>query len=134
MSFEEAIATQPDWVRAWVWWMSAVMVVGTLVLIAFRSTRRAGLVSLAAMVATFIAMQALYGAVGYVRLLGLPHVAFWTPLLIYLALYLRRETPPIAPRIAAYLMCATMFISLLFDVADVVRYALGERGSLVPGA
>jgi hypothetical protein len=36
----------------------------------------------------------LYDRMGYVKLLGLPHIVVWTPLAIYLVVLLRRDDLP----------------------------------------
>jgi len=90
-------------------------------------------VLLAVTAAMVAAMMALYAAVGFVRLLGLPHLVFWTPLVVWLVVRLRAETPPPTPqRQALWLLVGSYVVSLGFDLADVIRYALGERGSLLP--
>jgi hypothetical protein len=72
-------------------------------------------------------MQWLYGELGYVRLLGLAHVLFWTPLAIYL--YLRLKNPDVVTpfRQVMWFLLLTMLVSLAFDYTDIVRYLLGER-------
>lgn len=126
VSFGDAIAMQPAWVQLWVTWLTAIGLAAPLLLLIWRETRVAGAVSLAAMLASGFAVQALYDSLGYVRLLGLPHVIVWTPLAVYLVwLMLRRPVRPF-PRGVMIVFVATMAVSLLFDVADVARYVLGE--------
>ena len=68
---------------------------------------------------------------GYVRLLGLPHLIFWIPLVIYLILRVCRGTPIETPyRQVLYVLIGTLLISLAFDAQDVVRYLLGETDPL----
>lgn len=73
------LMAEPWWLQAWVGWM---MLVNTASLFFLRH-REARWV-LAVWVGNVITMMALYEAVGYVRLLGLSHVLWWTPLLVYL--------------------------------------------------
>src|SRR6056297_1962515 len=48
MTFSEALATQPDWVRLWVLWMNVAVIGGALALLLHRDTRRDALVVLVA--------------------------------------------------------------------------------------
>ena len=133
MSFPDAVATQPDALRLWVLWLSVVMIAAPLVLLAWRATRRDGMVTLGAAVAVITGMQALYAQVGFVRLLGLPHVLIWTPLALYLAVRLRQGDLPRVPRVAMVILLASIGVSLVFDWIDVARYLLlGQRESLIP--
>ena len=72
----------------------------------------------------------LYDVVGYVKLLGLPHIVFWTPLIIYLVLQLRGPEMPKAPRIIMLAIVGAILISLAFDYTDVARYLAGDRTPL----
>ena len=131
MSFEEAIATQPMWVQLWINWMG-IAILGTFVALLFsKSTRRDSLIILATTAAVFFAMMWLYQQVGYVRLLGIVHVIIWTPLAIYF--WQRLKNPAIVTpfRQIIWLFLATIIVSLMFDYADVTRYILGERASMI---
>jgi len=75
--------------------------------------------------------QALYDAVGFVRLLGLPHIVVWTPLAAYLVWRLRQRDLPAAPRIVTVVFTASICLSLAFDYVDVARWLMGERGPMV---
>jgi hypothetical protein len=74
-----------------------------------------------------VTMQALFGLTGFNRLLGLSHVLWWTPLLVYLA----RQRP----RLVAHttfsrwvgILLATIALSLILDYLDVARYLFGDR-------
>ena len=132
MTFDEALATQPGWIRLWVLWMSAAIVV-TLVVLAFsKATRRDALVILLTNLAVFAVMQWLFYRIGLVRLLGIVHVVFWTPLAVYLWGRLKDAAITAPYRQVIWVLLATMVVSLAFDVTDVARYALGERARLVP--
>ncbi len=132
MTFQDAIATQPEWIQYWVNAMGLVIVAAIVVLLCSARTRRDAVLILAAMAATSACMMVLYGQVGYVRLLGIVHVLFWTPLVIYL--WYRLKDPAIASpfRQMIWLLMAVMVASLVFDYADVARYLFGDRGSLIP--
>lgn len=132
MTIEEAIATQPQWVQYWINWMSIVIIGSMVVLLFSKATwRDAGIIFVTSL-AIFLAMNWLYNQIGFVRLLGIVHVVIWTPLLVYF--WNRLKSPEIkAPfRQVLWIFMATVFVSLVFDYADVARYLLGERGSMVP--
>ncbi|XOV85807.1 MAG: hypothetical protein ACFHX7_12540 [Pseudomonadota bacterium] len=83
----EAIATEPAWLQAWV----MTLVLSNLLAILFVVGRENGKWTVRyepiAIVASFIAagvlMGWMYGQFGYVRLLGLAHLVFWTPVYIW---------------------------------------------------
>ena len=89
------------------------------------------LIILLTTIVTYFAMMWLYDQVGYVRLLGIVHVVIWTPLAIYLWQRLKNAEIVVPFRQIIWVFLATMVVSLAFDYADVVRYLLGERGSMV---
>jgi hypothetical protein len=130
MTFEEALAQQPQWVQIWVNLMAAILVGSFITLLFSRATRRDGLVILLVDIPNVLLLQWMYAQLGYVRLLGLPHIIFWTPLAVYLVLRLR-DPAIVAPfRQVIWLLLAMMLISLTFDYTDVARYLLGERAPL----
>ena len=73
----------------------------------------------------------LYEQLGYVKLLGLPHMIFWIPVVFFLLRVQARDTVTVWPRRIIFVIVAVMSISLVFDTVDVIRYVLGERASLV---
>ena len=130
-TLNEAIATQPAWLQLWV-----LALVGThLGAVLFVITRRNGKFSLRpeaiAIVLSFVAagaaMSWLYQQVGYVRLLGLPHLVFWLPVYIWLLTKFRKGAfvSPFRQYLLVYFVIAGL--SLLVDFVDVVRYLIGER-------
>jgi hypothetical protein len=130
MTFEEALAQQPQWVQIWVNLMAAILVGSFITLLFSRATRRDALVILLVNIPNVLLLQWMYAQLGYVRLLGLPHLIFWTPLAVYLVLRLR-DPAIVAPfRQVIWLLLAMMLISLAFDYTDVARYLLGERAPL----
>ena len=132
MTFEEAIALQPEWVQIWLNVLLAGAFLLPLLLLIWRPTRLAGLLTVASSAAAGFGVTWLYGQMGYVRLLGLPHILLWTPVLIYLAVLLRRPGIGPAPRLVLALVAATIAVSLVFDYVDFARYLLGERAPM-PG-
>lgn len=127
MTFSEAIAAQPQWIGWWVNWMMAVFAVSAIVFLFSAATRLAALLTLLAFIAGAVLLNLMYQQMGYVRLLGLPHLIFWTPLAVYLRARLRSRDVTGVFRIVMYVLLATILVSLIFDSVDVARYLLGER-------
>ncbi len=127
MTLEEAIAQQPQWVQIWLNILLLGAFILPAVLLIWRQTRVAGLVSLIVSATAAYGVVWLYDRMGYVKLLGLPHLFLWTPLVIYLVGQFRRDDLPQIPRVVLGAVIATLLISLAFDFSDVIRYILGER-------
>ncbi len=132
MTFGEALATQPQWVQIWVAWLSLVLIVTPIVLVFWRKTWVDAAILAVSLVVMFAFMQWLYGEVGFVRLLGLPHVVVWTPLAFYVWTRIRSKETPGIPKAALTIFLISIVISLGFDYVDVARWLLGERGSMIP--
>ena len=86
--------------------------------------------SVAILVSFFAAavfMSWLYTRVGYVRLLGVAHLVFWTP--AYVWVLSRRRAIGVEGLYGKYLLIylGVAGTSLVIDVIDLVRYLLGER-------
>jgi len=128
MTFQEAIATEPALLRLWIIWMMIALIATPLILLVFRQSRRDGLIVLGVSLGTMVFMQWLFNKVGYVRLLGLPHVLLWTPLAVYL--WLRLGGLSGIPRVTVLVFLVTISISLVFDYIDVARWLLGERAPM----
>lgn len=122
-TLNSAMLAQPLWLKVWVGWMVAVNVIGALIFI--RRTEAKWV--LLAMIGNAIFMNWLFAEFGYQRILGLAHVVFWTPLVIYL--WMRRAHWDLSRLSGKWLavLFATNFISLIVDYADVARYLMGER-------
>lgn len=118
------IMAEPAWLQAWVYWMMAVNTAA----VAFLRHREARWV-LGVWVGNVITMMVLYEWVGYVRLLGLSHVIWWTPLLVVLYRERARFAGGDAFGWWARLLMVTIAASLVIDYIDVVRYFMGD-GSL----
>jgi len=75
-------------------------------------------------------MMVLTAATGFTRLLGLGHIVFWVPLMVYL---LRRlPEVPADGFYGSWLRAVVVFdlASLVIDVSDVLRYVGGEHMNL----
>lgn len=127
MTLEEALAQQPAWVGYWLKWMMVGSFFLPLALLIWKPSRMAGIASLVAAILSAIGVTLLFNALGYVKLLGLPHILILTPLAIYLFTQTKRADMPSIPRWIIVIVLATTLISLVFDYTDVIRYLLGER-------
>ncbi|MDX1496925.1 MAG: hypothetical protein R3352_05165 [Salinisphaeraceae bacterium] len=114
------IMAEPLWLQAWVYWM---MIINTAAVF-FLKHPQAKFV-LGAWVGNVITMTILFEAVGYVRLLGLSHVIWWTPLVIYLFMG-RNQFPPGKVATWLWVLLITNSASLVIDYIDVVRYFMGD--------
>lgn len=130
MTMQDAIALQPAWVGYWL----KVLLFGAFILpaalLVWKQSRAAGLLTIIASLAAGFATSRLYDAVGYVKLLGLPHILFWTPLVVYLVLQIRKPDMPKPPRLIMIAVVGVILISLGFDYVDLARYLLGEKTPL----
>lgn len=131
MTFTQALAQQPLWVQYWMNWLLFAAFILPLALLIWRQSRIAGIATIVASMAAAGGIMWLHGKMGYVKLLGLPHIIFWTPLAIYLVMQIRRTDMPPWPRRIILVALATILISLAFDYVDVLRYLLGERQPFV---
>ncbi|MDA8585433.1 hypothetical protein N9L47_04090 [Rhodobacteraceae bacterium] len=132
MTLSEAIAQQPAWVGIWL----NVMMVGAMLLpfslLIWRASRLTAVVTFVANVGAVLSTGWLYSQLGYVKLLGLGHMVFWTPLIVLIVVQMRREDMPVWPRRIMAVVMVTMLISLVLDYIDVGRYLLGERTATIP--
>lgn len=121
-TFIDGMMEGPVWVIAWVGWMMMV----NSACVFFLKNKEARIV-LATWIVVGISMMALAEFNGYNRLLGLVHVAGWTPLMIYLAT--RREHIDFAKTYGRWIIALmlTNTASLVIDYIDVFRYIMGDR-------
>ena len=133
-NFISDVLAQPVVVQLWVVWMLAAIFVVPGLLLRCESSRREGKVILASSVVLAVLMLLWHSQVGYTRILALPHILIWTPLLAYL--YARRTNlaSPSHVRWLTRAFVLTIVVSLAFDITDVICYILGERASMVPAA
>lgn len=131
MTFNEAMALQPAWVGLWTNVLMLGAFVAPLLLLIWKPSRKAGIVTLIASLLGGVAMQFMFGAMGYVKLLGLPHLIFWGPVVVFLIAQQARGDMPVWPRRIIWGIMAVICISLVFDFVDVARWVLGERAPLV---
>ena len=134
INFISDVLAQPIAVQLWVLWMTVAIFIVPGLLLRHESSRREGKVILASSIVLAVLMLLWHAQVGYTRIVALPHILIWTPLLAYL--YSRRKNLA-SPSLVRWLTTAlvlTIVVSLAFDVTDVIRYILGERAVRVPVA
>lgn len=117
-----AMLQEPWWLVAWIGWL---VLVNSAALLFFSEIEARWV--LAAFAASAVTMSILHLLVGYARFLGLAHVVFWTPLVIYLYRRLSNLVGPPLFESWLRLLLATNGLSLVVDYVDVVRYLLGDR-------
>ena len=127
MTLMEAVGQQAAWIEWWLNWMLVALVLLPLVLLIWPASRWAGIATIVSLVLSALTIGWMYDQMGYVRLLGLPHLLFFTPVLIYLIAVMRRPDTPAWPKRIMAVVALTMAVSLAFDVVDVLRWMLGDR-------
>lgn len=132
MTLQDAVATLPSWIGIWVNILAFGGIVLPAVLLIWPASRRAAICTLVASIASFIAVGQMYDMGGYTKLLGLPHVLFYTPAAIVLWHHLQNGAMSVWPRRVAWAVFIIICISLVFDYIDVLRYWAGNRAP-IPG-
>lgn len=132
MTLEQAMAAQPSWVGIWLNILMLGAFAAPIVLLFWKESRRIAVAALLAGVASFIGVTMIYDASGYTKLLGLPHILFYTPLAYVYWTRLQSGTLPAWPTRIAWFVLITVLISLVFDYTDALRYLFGNRTAL-PG-
>jgi hypothetical protein len=135
LTLTEAMATEPLWLKSWLFLLVTTHFAAVLFVVGRESgrwrVRAEPIAILASFFAAAVLMNWLYTQLGYVRLLGLAHLVFWTP--AYLWVLSRRRAIGRASLfgkyVHAYLVIAG--ISLAIDAVDVVRYLVGQSAPLL---
>ena len=122
----DMVANSPAWVPVWVNAMVAVLALSIPFSFIRKEARWILLGTALGMAGTIVA----YSQFGYSRILGIGHVLFWTPTLIYIW-SIRERWNVGATWFGKWVVLAglVMMVSLVFDFADVARWLLGERGA-----
>ena len=111
--------------KPWVAWLSLLVAGNMLVPLYFIQTLEAKVV-LAAMICGMMVMTAVFGAKGFVRLLGVGHIA-WVPMIPWLIIRLDKTS---FESLFGYWLAVIIVLnglSLIIDGIDVLRYIRGER-------
>ncbi len=111
--------------KPWLAWMGLLVVANTLAPLYFIQTLE-GKVVLAAIMCSMTIMTAIFGAKGFVRLLGIGHIA-WVPLIPWL--FTRLDNSSFDSFFGYWLVAVIVLnsLSLIMDAIDVLRYIKGER-------
>ena len=131
MTFQDATAQLPTWVQIWL----NILLLGAFILpfslFIWKQTRLAALLTLLASGIASFTIITMFASLGLVRLLGLPHIILWTPLVVYLITQSRRADMPNIPKWILRVVFTTIIISLVFDYYDVIRYFLGDTAPTI---
>ncbi len=125
--FNLIVAQQPQWVQIWMNVLSFGAFLLPVSLLIWRQTRLTALITVIGSGLGAAGVLLIFNQLGYVRLMGLGHAVFWTPLAWYLWRQQARADIAEAPRWIIRFVLMTIVISLAFDYADVLRYLLGDR-------
>lgn len=123
-AFNSELGNLPVWVQIWL-----KILVGVLALsVPFAFVRREAVWTVLALIGGVAAVMFLYSQFGMQRILGLGHILFWTPLIVYLLK--RRAHWRVAGTWAGKWIVAAVIvlaISLAFDFVDVGRWLMGNK-------
>ncbi len=89
-----------------------------------------GKITLACLMGSFVVMTIIYSQKGFVRLLGMGHVLFWTPLVFWMGKGLDSGSLENPFRLWILSLVTVNSISLIIDYVDVIRYWGGDRDPL----
>ncbi len=116
----------------WQLWLVLLVSANMVVPLLFLDRLEAQVV-LATLGGAFILMVALTGFSGFTRLLGLGHLVFWTPAVVFLVPRLNEIPADDFFGIWLRVLLILNILSLVIDAADVIRYAAGDREETVTG-
>lgn len=125
--YAEMTANSPAWVLIWVNTMVIVLAIAIPFSFSYTEARWILLGTVLGMLGTIVA----YALFGFTRLLGLGHILFWTPTLIYI-ITVRGWKTYHKTLFSRWMILAAIIIgiSLAFDFIDLLRWILGERGPI----
>ena len=126
MDFMRTMLTLP---KPWVAWVMLLMTANMVLPLFYLGTPE-GKVVLGGFVLGAVLQTAIFSAKGFVRLLGIGHVA-WVPMMYWL--WTRLDLAPAGGFFRFWLLATIVLVSLslLIDAIDVVRYVRGERDPYV---
>jgi hypothetical protein len=113
----------------WVFWVATLMAANGVAPLLYITTPEAQ-ITLAAMALGAVIQMAMYSRIGFVRLLGVGH-APWLFLVPWL--WLRVDAVPTDGMFRNWMIAVIILngVSLLIDIADVARYAMGDRAAQI---
>ena len=91
-----------------------------------------GKIVLGCLMGSFLVMTIIFSKLGFVRLLGLGHVLFWTPLCLWLIQGLQERQFSLDSNLQLWIYAVLIVngLSLVIDYLDFFRYLRGERAEL----
>ena len=125
--YTEMTTHSPAWVLVWVNFMVAMLALA----IPFSFTYKEARWILLGVVLGMFGTIGAYALFGFTRLLGLGHILFWGPTLIYI-ITVRGWKTYHKTLFSRWLILAALILgtSLAFDVVDLLRWILGERAPI----
>lgn len=125
--YTEMTTHSPVWVLVWVNFMVGVLALA----IPFSFTYSEARWILLGVVLGMLGTIGAYAMFGFTRLLGLGHILFWGPTLIYI-ITVRGWKTYHKTLFSRWLILAAIIlgVSLAFDVVDLLRWILGERAPI----
>ena len=125
IGFPRAVLSMP---RPWVVWVMLLFGINLVPSLIYLASLE-GKVVLAALMLGGLFQTAIFEARGFVRLLGIGHVA-WLPMVLWL--WMRMEAAPQGSVFRYWLLAVIIInsLSLIIDTVDVIRYIRGEREPL----
>ena len=118
----DAMHILAPWVYYWVIWLVFINLFSVIFIFKHVEARWV----LGVFVVVAFSMHLLFLQVGMVRLLGIVHVIYWTPLLIYMFRRFKKIATKTSYGIYIRILMLTIATSLAIDYVDVVRYFLGH--------
>ncbi len=111
--------------KPWIAWVILLMMANMILPLFYLGTPE-GKVVLGAAVFGAILQTAIFSAKGFVRLLGIGHIA-WVPMVYWI--WTRLDLAPAGSLFRYWLLTTIVLVilSLLIDATDVIRYFRGER-------
>ena len=109
--------------QAWIYWMMAINTAS----IVFVKNHVPARVVLVVWLLNAGTMMAVAEFTGFTRILGLVHVVYWSPLLVYLVSQIRSTNEKNLYSRWTVTLVTTIGASLILDYIDVVRFILGDR-------
>ena len=127
MTLADMIAQENALIQSWILWLTFINLLSVVFIIAHHEARWI----LGVFLANMVFMGLLYQLFGYVRLLGLSHIIFWTPLVIYLLLKMPQRRLKNASGVYLVLLLASNSLSLIFDYRDFFLWLGGDRAPIL---
>lgn len=119
----------PAWVQVWV---ALILVPVNVAALWFLSEPGGGLIALLAVGAMVLNGPIMLWDRGFSKLMALPHVLVWTPLVVLVAAMLWRGEADGAFRTYLVILLVTDLVSLGFDIPDLRAWWRGDRAVAGP--